>query len=81
MKRTPRVEQAVHRAELLAESLGDDFIGTEHLLLALAQDPNGIASQVLAELGVREELQKRLRAILESDTYNAEGRSGDTSLG
>ena len=74
MKKTPRVEQAIHRAELLAESLGDDFVGTEHLLLAMAQDPYGIASGVLDELGVREDVQRRLRATLDSDTYNPDRR-------
>jgi hypothetical protein len=78
VKRTPRVEQAIHRAELLAESLGDNFVGTEHLLLALAQDRDGVASRVLAGLGVRGDVEKQLRAFLESDSYNPDGRPGRT---
>jgi ATP-dependent Clp protease ATP-binding subunit ClpC len=75
VRKTPRVEQAIARAERIADGYGDGFIGTEHLLLGLAEDPDGIASSVLEELGVREKVRQRLRAMLEHEEYNREGRS------
>jgi len=44
---------------------GQDFIGTEHLLLAFALDPDGIAGRVLDDLGVRDEVQTRMKEIIE----------------
>ncbi|MGQ9477223.1 MAG: ATP-dependent Clp protease ATP-binding subunit [Candidatus Bipolaricaulia bacterium] len=37
---TPRLENAVRAAELEAERLKDEFIGVEHLLLAISRDSN-----------------------------------------
>ena len=51
---TPRWRPFLVRAGELAEQAGHRHIGTEHLLLALADDPDGIAGQVLDRLGVRE---------------------------
>ena len=42
------------------------------MLLALAQDPDGIAGQVLAELGVRKAVKARLAELL----VNLEGGCG-----
>ena len=36
------------------------FIGTEHLLLGLAQEPDGVASRILRENGIKEESLKEL---------------------
>jgi ATP-dependent Clp protease ATP-binding subunit ClpC len=71
VKQTPRVEQTVRRAELIAMEYGHDYIGTEHLLLALAADPDGIAGRVLEELGVRDQAERRVRSIIESPEYSA----------
>ena len=34
-----------------ALSMGHNYIGTEHLLLALFRDPEGLAAQILADAG------------------------------
>ena len=39
--------------------LGDERVDTEHLLLALASEPEGVAAEILADLGVT---QRELRA-------------------
>lgn len=75
-KQTPRVQTIVARAERMAHTYGDDFIGTEHLLLALAEEEHGIAPSVLDDLGVRTKIKERLKAVLESEDYNREGRRG-----
>ncbi|HAL48511.1 MAG: AAA family ATPase [SAR202 cluster bacterium] len=46
---TPRAEAVLGRAKSEADRLGDEFIGTEHLLIALTQEDEGDVAQVLRE--------------------------------
>jgi ATP-dependent Clp protease ATP-binding subunit ClpA len=48
---TPRAKKVLEYALREALQLGDSFIGTEHLLLALLREGQGIAVQVLVNLG------------------------------
>ena len=48
----PRAARLLDRAKAEADRLNDEFIGTEHLLVALAQEDQGDAAQVLAEFKV-----------------------------
>src|SRR5213595_3497535 len=50
-----RTRQALERAQAEAERLKDEYVSTEHLLLALAQDRDGAAGRVLAQHGVTAE--------------------------
>src|SRR3972149_6885768 len=50
-----RLTQALERGEAEAQRLKDDYVSTEHLLLALAQERDGGAARVLAEHGVSAE--------------------------
>ncbi|PYN04751.1 MAG: type VI secretion system ATPase TssH, partial [Candidatus Rokuibacteriota bacterium] len=47
-----RTRQALERAQTEAERLKDEYVSTEHLLLALAQERDGAAGRVLAANGV-----------------------------
>jgi ATP-dependent Clp protease ATP-binding subunit ClpA len=58
---TPRVKTLMGRAIMLAAP-ASDHVKPQHLLLALVADPDGIGSQVLAQLGVTPE---RLRAAID----------------
>jgi ATP-dependent Clp protease ATP-binding subunit ClpA len=49
---TDRARQVLARAEEEARALGHDYVGQEHLLLALVQVEEGLAARVLAKLGV-----------------------------
>ncbi|MCM8796594.1 MAG: ATP-dependent Clp protease ATP-binding subunit [Candidatus Omnitrophica bacterium] len=49
---TPRSKKALEMAAEEARSLGHNYIGTEHLLLGLIREGEGIASQVLMNLGL-----------------------------
>jgi hypothetical protein len=51
---TPRARNAVSDAELVAREWGHDYVGTEHLLLSLYRDPNGLGALVLIESGLNE---------------------------
>src|ERR1700733_14339032 len=46
---TPRARSVVSSAESVAREWGHSYIGTEHLLLALYREPEGVAAQILAE--------------------------------
>ena len=50
---TPRAKKVLELGLREALQLGHDAIGTEHLLLALIREEDGIAGQALADLGVR----------------------------
>lgn len=58
---TPRAKKAIELSMDEARNLGHNYIGTEHLLLGLIREGDGVASQVLLNLGldlknVREEI-------------------------
>jgi ATP-dependent Clp protease ATP-binding subunit ClpA len=53
--RTTRAQRALALADEAAEGLGDEFLGTEHLLLGLLAERTGPAAQILHQLGVRED--------------------------
>src|SRR6266540_2384912 len=50
-----RTRQALDRAQAEAERLKDEYVSTEHLLLALAQERDGAARRVLTANGVSAE--------------------------
>jgi len=49
---TPRAQRVMKYAREEAKTLGHDYIGTEHLLLGLMREKEGIAVQVLTNLGL-----------------------------
>ena len=66
---TPRAKKALELAAEEARSLGHNYIGTEHILLGLIREGEGIASQVLLNLGmdlnrVRNEVMELLGSAL-----------------
>jgi ATP-dependent Clp protease ATP-binding subunit ClpA len=67
---TPRAQQILTRADGESRGLGHDRVGTEHILLALAREPDGIAARILAEhhLGaeaVRDAVRRGLEEVVE----------------
>lgn len=49
---TPRAKKVLELSLLEARELGDQYIGTEHLLMGLVREGEGVAAQVLRTLGV-----------------------------
>ena len=49
---TPRVKKVLSLAAKEAKGLHHDYVGTEHILLGLLGDENGVAARVLKLLGV-----------------------------
>ncbi|MET0628989.1 MAG: Clp protease N-terminal domain-containing protein, partial [Acidimicrobiia bacterium] len=48
---TPRAKKVLELSLREAMQLGHNYIGTEHILLGLAREAQGVAAQVLANLG------------------------------
>ena len=46
-----RLERVIKTAHEIAREYEQEYVGTEHLLLAIAQEREGVACQVLAEAG------------------------------
>ncbi|HYT39863.1 MAG TPA: Clp protease N-terminal domain-containing protein [Acidimicrobiia bacterium] len=49
---TERARRTIDAAAGAARSMGHNYVGTEHLLLGLFAEPEGLAARVLAEAGV-----------------------------
>jgi ATP-dependent Clp protease ATP-binding subunit ClpC len=67
---TPRALQVIVLAKQEAERLGHSFIGTEHLLLGLVKLGEGVATTVLARMGVDADM---LRLNIEQETSDSGG--------
>ena len=48
---TPRAKKVLELSLRESEQLGHDYIGTEHILLGLIREGDGVAAQVLVKLG------------------------------
>jgi ATP-dependent Clp protease ATP-binding subunit ClpC len=53
LPQTPRAKRAVEFAIEEARGMNHNYVGTEHLLLGLLREEEGLASRVLVEFGVR----------------------------
>ena len=61
---TPRVQRVLHEAMVEAERLKDEFIGTEHLFIAICRERTGDSADALRARGVgEEEFYRGLTAI------------------
>ncbi len=52
---TPRIAQLMQTAASEADRLKDEFIGTEHLLIAITRDERGEAARILKGFGIDQE--------------------------
>jgi len=59
---TSRAQRALELAEGAAAAAGDEFLGTEHLLLGLLEERGGPAALILQHLGVTDAKVRRLLA-------------------
>ena len=62
MQLTPRAKRVIDLAYDEARQLSNNYIGTEHLLLGLIREGEGLAGRVLAKLGV--ELERTRREVM-----------------
>ena len=71
---TPRYQTILAAASQRAVDLGHDYVGTEHLLLALLADRGAVATQVIELFTPATEIDGEFRRFMASETYNARRR-------
>jgi ATP-dependent Clp protease ATP-binding subunit ClpA len=65
LPQTPRVKKVIEYAIEEARMLGHNYVGTEHLLLGLLREQDGVAGQVLMNLGLNlKSAREEIKAIL-----------------
>ena len=72
MQLTPRAKRVIDLAYDEARALNNNYIGTEHLLLGMLREGEGLAGRVLAKLGVELEQTRR-----EVELFQEARRSAD----
>jgi len=86
LPQTPRAKKVIEYAIEEARNLNHNYVGTEHLLLGLLREHEGVAAQVLMNLGlkleeVREEVLNLLGAGVEPEETKESGSSSKESGG
>jgi len=77
MTLTPRAKRVIDLAYDEARNLNNNYIGTEHLLLGLIREGDGLAGRVLAKLGV--ELEKARREVMALQDNETQTKAGSGS--
>ena len=71
MRLTQQAQDVLNAAKKFAKKLGHNYVGTEHLLIALANSNNSLAGRVLANYGVLEEtIIKLVRDFISTEDGN-----------
>ena len=82
---TPKAKKVLELSLEEASNLGHNYIGTEHILLGLIKENEGIAAQVLMNLGVKlEDVREEVLDFLGADAADDEDDEsgmGDTPTG
>src|SRR5690606_24177651 len=86
LPQTPRAKKVIEFAIEEARNLNHNYVGTEHLLLGLLREHEGVAAQVLMNLGlkleeVREEVLELLGAGVEPEEAGGAGGEEKASTG
>jgi ATP-dependent Clp protease ATP-binding subunit ClpC len=77
LPQTPRAKKVIEYAIEEARSLNHNYVGTEHLLLGLLREHDGVAAQVLMNLGLKlEEVREEVLNLLGAGNDDSEGSSG-----
>ena len=78
LPQNPYAKQAIEFAIEEARALNHNYVGTEHLLLGLVREPEGIAAQALSNLGLRlEDVRKEVLDLLGQNTGMIAGAAPD----
>jgi ATP-dependent Clp protease ATP-binding subunit ClpC len=65
LPQTPRAKKVIEFSLEEARSLRHNYVGTEHLLLGLIREEEGVAAQVLKNLGIKlEDVRNEVRKLL-----------------
>src|SRR3954449_6366803 len=76
LPQTPRAKKVIEYAIEEARNLNHNYVGTEHLLLGLLREHDGVAAQVLMNLGLKlEEVREEVLNLLGAGVENEEPAS------
>ncbi len=86
LPQTPRAKKVIEYSMEEARHLNHNYVGTEHILLGLLREQEGVAAQVLMNLGlkleeVREEVLNLLGHGLEGEETSGRGGRGGSEQG
>ncbi|MBL9032891.1 MAG: ATP-dependent Clp protease ATP-binding subunit [Phycisphaerae bacterium] len=82
LPQTPRAKKVIEYAIEEARNLNHNYVGTEHLLLGLLREHDGVAAQVLRNLGLKlEEVREEVLNLLGAGAESGEGDAGGGTAG
>ncbi|HYD01431.1 MAG TPA: ATP-dependent Clp protease ATP-binding subunit [Phycisphaerales bacterium] len=80
LPQTPRAKKVIEYAIEEARNLNHNYVGTEHLLLGLLREHDGVAAQVLMNLGLKlEQVREEVLNLLGAGPGGEEEASGGSS--
>ena len=71
---TPRCKKIIQTSLMVAQQLGHNYVGTDHLLLSLISETDCVAAQILMAKGI--ELNQLANAIVQNMSGQAQGAAG-----
>ncbi len=81
LPQTPRAKKVIEYAIEEARSLNHNYVGTEHLLLGLLREQDGVAAQVLMNLGLKlEEVREEVLNLLGAGMDNGPANIAETDM-
>ena len=82
LPQTPRAKKVIEFAIEEARNLNHNYVGTEHLLLGLLREHDGVAAQVLMNLGLKlEEVREEVLNLLGAGVDTEEGDPATAGAG
>src|SRR5205807_2263607 len=77
LPQTPRAKKVIEYSVEEAKNLNHNYVGTEHLLLGLLREQEGVAAQVLMNLGLKlEDVREEVLNLLGHNMPNEESAGG-----
>ena len=74
---TPRAKKVLELASQEASQLGQNYIGTEHLLLGLIKEGSGVATRILSDMGIdMDTIYSQVMKVLMESTHSSETSAG-----
>ncbi len=82
LPQTPRAKKVIEYAIEEARNLNHNYVGTEHLLLGLLREHDGVAAQVLMNLGLKlEEVREEVLNLLGAGVDNEDPEAASAGPG
>src|SRR3982750_926482 len=82
LPQTPRAKKVIEYAIEEARNLNHNYVGTEHLLLGLLREHDGVAAQVLMNLGLKlEEVREKVLNLLGAGVESEEPQAQEKQQG